>query len=376
MKNLALYSIIILFFSLNVQYSIGQEKNSENSLKMLFIGDIMGHDTQLIAAYDSVTRTYNFDSVFAPLKATIENADFSVANLEVTLAGPPHKGYPQFSSPDELALSCKKNGMDILVTANNHSCDRGKNGIIRTVDVLDSLGIQHTGTFRDKADKDTMNLMVLEKSGIKVVLLNYTYGTNNIPFPPPVLVNLIDRDSMLADLNAAKSLKPDKVIVMIHWGKEYEILSDDFQRKTAEFLLSNGADIIIGSHPHVIQPMEYHKADKKNKERLIVYSLGNFVSNQREFRTDGGAMVEFTLVKEKNEVSIKNQGYYLTWVNKEEKDKKARFEILHCSALEEAGFPGLNKVAREKAEEFIRDSRERLAKENVNFPEIKVPASL
>ena len=151
-------------------------------VSFLFMGDIMGHGPQIRSAYQNSEKKYNYDKVFEPLEDIISSVDFAVANLEVTLAGPPYMGYPQFSSPDELAEACKNNGVDVLVTANNHSCDRKNSGVIRTVEVLDSFKILHTGTFKDEKKRDQGNLLILSKKGIKVGLLNYTYGTNGIPF--------------------------------------------------------------------------------------------------------------------------------------------------------------------------------------------------
>ncbi|MEQ8360796.1 MAG: CapA family protein [Cytophagales bacterium] len=367
MKTSQLLFLTLCFFSSGL---LQAQNDRDNEMSLLFIGDIMGHDAQIISAYDSSTQSYYYDEVFSPLKPIIEKNDFAIANLEVTLAGKPHKGYPQFSSPDELALACKNVGMDVLVTANNHSCDRGKSGILRTCDVLDFYNLKHTGTFRNQADKDSMNLLILEKGDLKVGLLNYTYGTNGLPFPKPSLVNLIDLDSMKKDISLAKKQNPDKLIVMIHWGLEYQTEANESQKKIAEFLFKNGVDIIIGSHPHVIQPMEYYPEADQSGERLVVYSLGNFVSNQRKFRTDGGAMVELKLKKDTGGTKVSEKGYYLTWVNKSTVNGKSKFEILPSSQIEKKEFEGLDHESIEKMKVFIDDSRSRLNKHNVDFPEI------
>ena len=136
-----------------------------NRLSLLFMGDVMGHGPQVEGAYDAKTKQYDYEPVFAKIKHKFAEADFAIANLEVTLGGKPYKGYPQFSSPDALAVACQNSGIDVLVTANNHTCDRGKKGIIRTLDVLDSLKIAHTGTFRDKVAFDKHNLLVLKVRG-------------------------------------------------------------------------------------------------------------------------------------------------------------------------------------------------------------------
>ena len=159
---------------------------------------------QIEGAYDIETKQYNYMPVFDKIKHKFAQVDFAIANLEVTLAGEPYTGYPQFSSPDALAVACRDSGIDVLVTANNHTCDRGKKGIIRTLDVLDSLKIAHTGTFRNKADFEKHNLLVLSKNGISVGILNYTYGTNGLPVPEPTIVNKINLNLMKQDIEKAK----------------------------------------------------------------------------------------------------------------------------------------------------------------------------
>ncbi|MGB3468304.1 MAG: CapA family protein, partial [Cyclobacteriaceae bacterium] len=172
--------------SLSLDASDTIPQTSEFSL--IFTGDVMQHDSQINGAYYKVTDTYEYDSNFYYLKDILSSADYTIANLELTLAGKPYKGYPTFSSPDNLAVSLKNAGIDCLVTANNHSCDRRKKGIVRTIDVLDSLDIPHTGTFKSETARDTLYPMLIEKKGFRIALLNYTYGTNGIPVPSPTVV--------------------------------------------------------------------------------------------------------------------------------------------------------------------------------------------
>ena len=343
-----------------------------DSLKLIFIGDIMGHDTQISSAFDNKTNTYNYEGVFNKVSPITKKADFTIANLEVTLAGKPYKGYPQFSSPDELAIACKNNGIDILVTSNNHSCDRGKNGILRTINVLDSLKIRHTGTFKDSIDRINNNLLIVKKNDIRVGLLNYTYGTNGISTPEPTIVNRIDTLIMLTDIKNAKDSLLDKLIVILHWGNEYQSEPSDNQIQLAEFLFRNEVDIIIGSHPHVLQKMEFTEKSNESNERLIAYSLGNFVSNQRTRKRDGGAILQLTIEKKDNEVKITNYGYYLTWVYKQLINNQTKFEILPCSIMESELNIELDPISKEKMGRFLLDSRTLLKKENKNVNEIKI----
>ncbi len=146
------------------------------------------------SAENRESKTYDYNEVFRYIKPVISEADIAIANFEVTLAGPPYKGYPQFSSPAALAAACRNAGIDYLVTANNHSADRGKNGITGTINRLDSIGIPHTGTFLNKASRDTLQPLLITKNGISLALLNYTYGTNGIKVPDPVIVNMLNKN--------------------------------------------------------------------------------------------------------------------------------------------------------------------------------------
>lgn len=344
--------------------------NDSDTITLLFIGDIMGHSPQIKSAYNKEIKEYNYDNVFSKISPIISEVDYAIANLEVTLAGPPYKGYPQFSSPDELVVACKKNGIDLLMTANNHSCDRRKKGIIRTIDVLDSLNINHIGTYKNKEERDSTNLFLLTKGKIKIGILNYTYGTNGIAIPKPTIVNLINEEQILLDIADSKKFGLDKLVVFIHWGSEYQSLPNKKQKNIAKFLFNNGVDIIIGSHPHVIQPMEYNVGNDSIPEHFIAYSLGNFVSNQRARRKDGGVMVEISIIKENGKSKILDKGYHLYWVNKVKEENKNKFEIIPCSKYENSKFKGLRPDGINKVKIFIKDSRLLLNKNNKNVNEI------
>ena len=242
-----------------LSYSQDKADSINHELSLLFIGDIMGHGPQITSAYDSSTKTYNYNSVFKYVVPQISSADFCMANLEVTHAGKPYKGYPQFSSPDQLSVACKESGIDALVTSNNHSCDRGDKGLIRTINVLDSIGILHTGTFKDSADKNKNNPLVIEQNCIRIAFLNYTYGTNGLKSNYPAMVNRMDKDIIKADIEAAQKMNVDKIIVVTHWGLEYKPQPDSKDVEMGRFIFNAGADIIIGSHPHVLQKMIWEK---------------------------------------------------------------------------------------------------------------------
>jgi len=292
-----LNSLIFLLF-IGFQTMNGQSVDTSR-LKIIFAGDLMGHDGQIKSAWDEKTNSYNYDTCFSMIKELVSSADIALLNLEVTLAGEPYKGYPQFSSPDEVALAAKRAGFDIFITANNHSLDGGKKGLERTIDVLDKNGIIRTGTFKDSLQRAIEYPLIIEKNNIRLALLNYTYGTNGLVVRHPNIVNYIDTAVITSDLAKAKLAEPDFILMTLHWGLEYQREENKQQRDLADFLLKNGVDAIIGSHPHVIQPIRkyYNNISDSTSYNLVVYSLGNFISNQGDRYRDGGLMVEIELQK-------------------------------------------------------------------------------
>ena len=287
-----------------------------------------------------------------------------VANLEVTLAGKPFTGYPTFSSPKELAADCLHSGINVMVTANNHSCDRGKVGITSTLYQLDSLGIKHTGTFYDLIDRVMHNLLILEKNNLRVGVLNYTYGTNGLPIPNPTQVNRLDTLQIKRDILSAQSRKLDKLIAVVHWGIEYATTPNEAQKRMADFLFRNGVDYIIGGHPHVLQPMEL-RGRAAESQQFVIYSLGNFISNQRKRHTDGGLMLKLTLVKGANkQTRLITPEYYLTWVHLYDKDGKKHYEILPCAETEQQGYPEMTPQAVKQMKIFVEDTRKLFKKHN------------
>lgn len=363
--------IYIVLILATVSPAAGAQNNESDSSKisLLFMGDIMGHDEQIWSAEDRVTHTYGYDDVFQYVKNEISEADLSFANFEVTLAGPPYKGYPAFSSPAALAAACKNAGIDFLVTANNHSADRGKKGILSTIDRLDSLGIPHTGTFKDQSARDSLYPPVIERNGFRLALLNYTYGTNGITVQPPAIVNMLEKNSITADVEKAKQKKPDAVILFLHWGTEYDTVPGKTQTDLAEYLFSLGVDLIIGSHPHVIQRMEWKRNENTMKDGLVVYSLGNFVSNQRRLHTDGGTMVRIELSKSGDKLNISDAGFYLTWVYTPIENYRKKFFILPCQEFETLPEFFTRPSDYEKMKLFIKNSRDLLYKQNVGVNE-------
>ena len=319
-------TILFMFCGFMMPYA---QQFPADSLRIMFIGDIMSHGPQLKAAYNTSTGDYDYTENFRYVKKIFRQADFTVGNLETTLGVKPYSGYPQFSAPEALASACRDAGINVLGTANNHSCDKRRRGIVKTLDILDSLKILHTGTFRNKAEKDSLTPLILKKNGIKLALLNYTYGTNGIPVPKPTKVNLIDTTAIKQDIKKARLQNPDKIIVFLHWGEQYQNHPNKQQKKLVAFLRRMGINIIIGSHPHVIQDVDYEQDYLNNDTYLTVYSLGNFISNQRTFPRDGSMIVDMQLVKDKTgKIQIASYKTIPVWVYKYVKSGHRHYEIL------------------------------------------------
>ena len=283
-----------LFFS-----TVAQE---QPTIKLIFVGDIMGHMPQIESA-KTTPNTYDYRACFEYVAPILKGADVAIGNLELTLPGKgPYSGYPMFRSPDALATALRDAGFDLLVTSNNHSCDGGLLGVTHTLDVLDSLGIQHTGTFRNTAERSALYPLIVHHGAFRIAILNATYGTNGVPIPAPSVVNLIDTAQMRLDILEARAQKPDFIISVMHWGLEYQLNENEVQSTLAKWMLSQGVDVVIGGHPHVVQPVKEELylplGGTTERKGLVVYSLGNFISNQRQANTDGGLMFELTLQKQ------------------------------------------------------------------------------
>jgi len=336
-------------------------------LSLLFVGDIMQHDSQIADAYNPSTRSYDYTSCFQYIKPYLQQPDLTFGNLELTLAGPPYKGYPQFSAPDALAHTLKDVGFDVLVTANNHSLDRGKRGLERTINVLDSLVIQHTGTFKDSLHRASQYPLMIEKSGIKLALLNYTYGTNGIRVSKPNIVNLLDTAIIRRDVERAHQEQPDMIITFVHWGSEYQSQPNPEQKRLADLFFRMGVKLVVGAHPHVLQPVQW----QRDKDQLVAYSLGNFVSGQRTRYRDGGAMLYVDVEKIKSDssdqVRIAEAAYQLEWVHR---DSKGNYLITPLPQHEADSVVLPEHAALLNQKQFAEDSRQLFSRFNVDVAEL------
>lgn len=268
--------------------------SAQKRITLLFVGDLMQHQAQIDAARTD-SGSYCYTSCFTHVKSRISEADIAIGNLEVTLGGKPYRGYPAFSAPDEYLTALKDAGFDVLLTANNHCLDRGSQGLERTIQQLEANGISYAGTYRNEKERRVRYPLFIEKKGFRIALLNYTYGTNGIRVTSPNVVNYIDRVQMMQDICSAQARRPDAIIACLHWGNEYQRMPNREQQELASWLLAQGVTHIIGSHPHVIQPIELRTDG--HRQHVVVYSLGNFISNMKAPHTDGGLMLTLELEK-------------------------------------------------------------------------------
>ena len=325
-------------------------------------GDAMSHMPVTNDAWDG--EKYDYVRVMSGAKSRVEAADYAVVNLETTFAGgPKYSGYPAFNSPDGMAQGLKDLGFDLCLTANNHSLDKGWSGLSRTLDVLDETGLAHVGTSRTQEERDA-NLVVADVGGISVAFLGYTYGTNGIPVPKdhPYCINVfntdylsglreLDRDRLAADLEQAEAADADLIAVMIHWGVEYQTKQNAYQEEIADFLFANGADIILGGHSHVPQPMELRTLED-GRQGFVCYSLGNFISSQNDEYTDTTAVLtlELTRDNETGEAQVTGYSYAPMYMLDREAGAKPRFQLLDVYAALASGEAGESLTRRlEKA---------------------------
>ncbi len=296
----------------------------EYHMSILIAGDFMQHGPQIKAALQP-DSSYNYDECFARVKPVIEDADVAIGNLEVTLGGKPYAGYPQFRAPDEYLQAIVDAGIDIILTANNHCLDSGKHGLERTIMMMDSVGVPHIGTYIDSMERAVNYPYLFEKNGIRVAVLNFTYGTNGLKVEKPNIVNMMDTAVIAADLNTAKEMNPDVIIAIPHWGIEYQTLPSKEQRKMANWLIDKGVDHVIGGHPHVAQPMEL----LNDGQTFIAYSLGNVISNQSMPNTYGGYMVRLDFVKNDTLTMLSECAYIPYWVSRpHDNDFKHNYRLL------------------------------------------------
>ena len=368
MKN-----IFILFFTTAITFQfffgsvnqIEKRTNDADSIRTVtisFVGDLMCHSPQLKFAQVS-QDSFDFKPVFREVKKYLTEADLTIGNLETTISGKENRysGYPLFNSPGEYLEALKDAGFDILLTANNHSLDRGKKGVIRTIEMIKNNGMESIGSYHSQQDRDSIR--VFNINGIKIAILSYTYGLNGnyIANNERFLVNVIDTALMKQDILSARNKNADVILVYFHFGDEYQRKPNSFQKEIVKRAIDYGADLIIGSHPHVIQPVEYFSS-KKNKigNGLIAYSLGNFISNQRWRYSDSGVILNLTFTKNKSSqnVCLSKTEFIPTWVFKGKVENKNQFVILPVDSTTIKSLPSyLTERDKNKLLQSEKDTR-------------------
>lgn len=337
------------------------------TINMAVIGDIMCHSTNFTDAYNKEKDSYDFSRVFTDIKSYIQNADLAIGNLETTFAGKEvgYTGYPTFNTPEQLAQNIKDLGLDVVSTANNHSLDKRYNGLVKTLDELDKVNLSHTGTYRSKEEQDT--ILAKDIKGIKFAFLSFTYGTNGIPVPSgkEYCINLIDEKLMLDQIAKAKALNPDVICVSMHWGDEYKLKQNATQEKLADFLFKNGVDIILGSHPHVLEPMEKRTItldDGTTKDGFVIYSLGNFMSGQVIENTMNTIILQLQITKHAdNKITIDSYNYVPIYMYDKGAGQAERYKILDINKTL-AAYENGDKSISEKLYNTLKAAKTKIEK--------------
>jgi poly-gamma-glutamate synthesis protein (capsule biosynthesis protein) len=334
-----LYSSIIIsvqhfLFNVELKKEFNQTLKVDSVLTatLCFVGDLMCHSTQFnYAKVDA--DSFDFTGVFREVKQYLYEPDLTIGNLETVIAGKEtgYSGYPYFNAPDEFVYALKDAGFDLMITANNHALDQGWEGVKRTIDVLNQYKIHRTGTFISREDQDS--LRIFQINSIKIAILAYTENTNGVPLPKgkDFVIRLIDEEKIEQDILKARRKNVDVVLVHLHYGPEYNREPSDYQKEIVKKIITLGADIIIGGHPHVIQPFEFFKTNNTKLDTgFVAYSLGNFVSNQRWRYSDAGIILNIQFAKNifTDSVFISEVNYVPTWVFKGNTEKGREYIIL------------------------------------------------
>lgn len=320
--------------SSNTSSDSSSTSDSSRSFTLCAIGDVMCHNTQYWDAYVKSTGEYDFSYVFKDIVKYTMSPDITVGSLETSFAGADrgYSNYPTFNSPDNLAYSLRQIGVDVLSTAGNHCLDMGYSGLCRTIDVLDGYGISHLGTY--KTQDEQKQILYNYVKGTKIAFVNYTYGTNGIPIPDgkEFCVNLINKDLIKTQLDTAKSEGADMIVACMHWGTEYRTTANSEQEELADFLFQNGVDVILGNHPHTLEPMEKRTvtlADGSTKDCFVIYALGNFICDQNYENTRNSIILNLRITHSSdNKISIDRVTYTPIHMYKNPNLSIQRFKVL------------------------------------------------
>nr|WP_245976820.1 CapA family protein [Oceanobacillus arenosus] len=286
-------------------------------ISLTAIGDMLIHSPVYLDA--KVDGGYDFLPMLEQVAPFLERSTVTIANQETMIGGEEFglSTYPSFNSPYEVGDALKNVGVDVVSIANNHTLDRGEAVIQSAISHWETIDMMYTGAYKDEIDRD--NLRVYETSeGISIAFLSYTYGTNGIPVPEgkDYLVNLIDKELIANEIAKAKQ-EADVTLLSLHFGNEYERMPNEAQKELVQFAADLGVHIVIGHHPHVLQPVEWVTGKEGNKT-FVAYSLGNFLSNQQElYQRIGGIStikIKKTVEGEKETIELHSPEFMPTYV--------------------------------------------------------------
>lgn len=372
----------------------------ETKMSIVCVGDVMSHEPQIRAQYDSTSDSYDYNNNFQYVKPYIQEADLALCNIETTFAGKPYTGFPTFSSPSTLADALKEAGFDVGITANNHMADKGLDGILKTQTVLKKKGLAVTGSVLEKEDP---RFIIQDVKGVKVGIVAFTYETGSGQGPVSINGSIVsdeiatrinsfhfntieeDKEKIKAAMDGARAAGAQVLIVYYHWGEEYQMTANRYQKELAQATADMGADMIFASHPHVLQETDYltpslseevvskgeipkKSADKSasGKQVPVFYSMGNFISNQRtetlgKPATEQGliARVDLTYSEDGGVKEVALSGIP-TWVDRYYSGGKTVYEIVPLDdqlnenqALAASGHLSRARQAREDANETL-----------------------
>lgn len=343
-------------------------KETDITFTMTAIGDVMCHNTQYFDAYQKETDSYDFSYVFEDISSYLKTSDIAIGSLETSFAGKErgYSNYPTFNSPDALAYDLKKLGIDVLSTAGNHCLDMGFSGLSRTIDILNDADISHLGTYQTQEDRDKILFKYVK--GVKIAFVNYTYGTNGIPVPSEkeFCVNLIDKDLMKKDIENAKSQHADIIVACMHWGTEYRTTANPEQEELADFLFQNGVDIILGNHPHVLEPMEKRTVtleDGTVKDGFVIYASGNFICDQNAENTRNSIILNLEITKHVDgSISIDHANYIPIYMYKENSSRLKRMKLLDIEKVIDNYEAGIDSSLGQATYENLKLQLEKIRK--------------
>lgn len=304
------------------------------SLTLSAVGDLVMH-IPIVNSARKPDGSFDFRPVFSNIRPYLSRADLAVAVLETQLDAPgkPYSGYPCFNTPGAIADAILWSGIDLVFLAHNHSLDQGIPGVGQSLGYLDQIGLPYTGC---RSNPKEPRYRIIEKNRIKLAFFSYTTITNGIQPPKGKewTVNILDYKQIAEDITKAKMAGADGIVFALHTGIEYQREPSPEQIEIIEKLLALGVDIVLGSHVHVIQPIEVGTIKSmvpgRYRTYFVAYSLGNFLSNQRWRYSDCGLMVSIKLAKEPAwpGIRIDSVSYLPLWVYRYQEEKQMRYQII------------------------------------------------